>query len=81
MQRKYKDDMPGVKREEWDIEKLSEESMNELPDETLRKSLRGDEEKGNPDNRDMVGNVSSNETPQGREEAKNDTRSKANRNG
>ena len=82
MQKKENQNIPNVKREEWEVGKLHRESSNELPDETLRKTLRGDEEKGgDPDDRDVVGNVDSNETPQGREEAKNDTRSKANRNG
>ena len=82
MQNKYKDEeMPDAVRGEWSVRELAEESTNELPDETLRKTLRGNEKKGNPDDRDIVGNVDSNETPQGREEAKNDTRSKANDNG
>ena len=60
---------------------MHEESSNELPDDTLRKTLRGNEDHGDADERDIVGNVDSSETPQGREEAKNDTRSKANTNG
>jgi hypothetical protein len=82
MQHKYKDEkMPDAKRGEWNVRDLAEESANELPDETLRKTLRGNETKGDPDERDIVGNVDSSETPRGREEAKNDTKSKANKNG
>jgi hypothetical protein len=81
MQKKENHNIPEVNGEEWSVRELHQQSSNELPDETLRKTARGDEEQGNPDNRDVVGNVNSNETPQGREEAKNDTRSKANRNG
>jgi hypothetical protein len=81
MQKKESSNMPEVNRDEWNVEKLQEEGSNEQSDEMLRKTLRGDEEKGNPDDRDIVGSANRNETPQGREEAKNDTRSKANNNG
>lgn len=82
MQNKYKEEeAPDASRGEWEVKNLTEQSVNELPDETLRRTLRGNENKGDPDERDIVGNVDSNETPQGREEAKNDTRSKANKNG
>jgi hypothetical protein len=81
MRKKESQNMPDVNREEWNVEQLHEEGVNELSDEMLRKTLRADEEKGDPDDRDIVGSVDSNETPQGREEAKNDTRSKANTNG
>lgn len=81
MRKKESQNMPDVNREEWNVEQLHEGGVNELSDEMLRRTLRGDEEKGNPDDRDIVGSADSNETPQGREEAKNDTRSKANTNG
>jgi hypothetical protein len=82
MQNKYKDeDMPNAERDGWNVNDLAQQSTNELPDETLRKTLRGNENKGEPDDRDIVGNVDSKETPQGKEEAKNDARGKANRNG
>lgn len=64
-------DMPNVEREGWNIEKLDQESVNEQSDDILRKTLRGNEDKGNPDKRDIVGSALSNETPQGREEGKN----------
>lgn len=81
MQKKENHNIPDASGEEWSVRELHQQSSNELPDETLRKTARGDEEQGNSDNQDVVGNVNPNETPQGREEAKNDTRSKANRNG
>lgn len=81
MQKKENQNIPDVNREEWNVEQLYEEGTNEMSDEMLRRTLRGNEEDGNPDERDIVGNVDSNETPQGREEAKNDKRSKANING
>ena len=46
-----------------------------------RQTLRGDETKGNPDNRDHAGSADSKDTPQGREESKNDSQNKANLNG
>jgi hypothetical protein len=82
MQNKYKDEkMPDAERGKWNVQDLAVESVNEMPDETLRKTLRGNENKGDPDSRDVAGTVDTNETPQGREEAKNDTMGKANRNG
>lgn len=73
--------MPDAGRDEWNVKELAEQGAHELTDTVERQVLRGDETKGDPDERDVVGNVDSSETPQGREEAKNDQRSKANRNG
>ncbi len=81
MPKKESPNMPEVNRDEWNIEQLDQESTNEQSDEILRKTLRGNEEKGNPDDRDIIGSADRNETPQGREETKNDIRSKANTNG
>lgn len=81
MQKKENENMPVVEKDRWKVQDLHQESSNELPDETLRKTLRGGEEKENANDRDVAGGVDSKETPQGREEAKNDTRSKANKNG
>ncbi len=81
MRKKENQNIPEVGGGEWSVEELHQQSSNELPDETLRRTLRGDEASGSPDDRDIAGNIDSKETPQGREEAKNDTRSKANRNG
>lgn len=61
---------PDVKREDWSAENISEESANDQSDEILRKVLRGDESKGDPDERDVAGAVESADTPHGREEIK-----------
>lgn len=61
---------PDVERQDWDAEKVSQESSNKPSDEIVREMLRGDETKGNPDNRDVAGGVESAETPHGREETK-----------
>ena len=68
-------------REGWDVQKLADEASQKNVDEIQRETLRGDETKGDADERDIVGNVDTNETWQGREEAKNDQKGKANRNG
>ena len=68
-------------REGWDVQKLADEASQKNIDEIQRETLRGDETKGDADNRDIAGNVDTNETPQGREEAKNDKSDKANANG
>ncbi len=81
MEKQNKEKMPDVSREDWNVEQLTAEASNELPDDMLRRVLREDEGKGSPDERDYVGKADSNETPQGREEAKNDAGSKANING
>lgn len=67
---------PDVKRENWSAENISEEAANEQSDDILRKVLRGDESKGDPDKRDIAGGVESADTPQGNEESK--TRIKGN---
>lgn len=62
----------NASRQGWNIEEVAEESTNKSSDEMKREVLRGDETKGDADERDVVGGVNSNETPQGREEAKRD---------
>ena len=71
----------GKKREGWDSKKLADEASQKDGDEIQRQILRGDESKGNADERDVVGSIDKNETPHGREEAKNDKKGKANANG
>ena len=61
---------PDVEKDNWDAERVAEESTNKPSDEVVRQMLRGDETKGNPDNRDIVGATESKDTPQGREETK-----------
>lgn len=58
------------RRDGWDAEKVSKEAVNQSPDETVRQMLRGDETEGEADNRDIAGSPDKTETPQGREEAK-----------
>lgn len=78
MQKQNEEEMPDVSRQNWSVEKLAEEGANEQADEILRKVLRGNEAKGNADKRDVAGSVDSDETPQGREENKNQTGVKKN---
>ncbi len=59
-----------AKRDEWSAEQLSEESSNQMPDEIFRQVLRGDESKGDPESRDILGSSQIVDTPQGREQAK-----------
>lgn len=63
-------DTPQTKREEWDAEKIADEASNRMSDEIQREVARGDETKGDPDERDVAGGPASIDTPQGREEAK-----------
>ena len=71
-QKKKNQEIPDVERGDWNVKKVANESTNQLPDETLRQFLRGDETKGNADERDIVGSSKSIDTPQGREEVKKD---------
>ncbi len=70
MKQERKKDISNVRREGWEADKLVEESANKDSDETVRQILRGDETKGNPDSRDIVGSPESKDTPHGREEEK-----------
>ena len=63
------------------IDDINQEASQADSDDIVRRSLRGDETKGDPDERDIAGRVRSTDTPQGREEAKNDKDHKANTNG
>src|SRR5688572_32576801 len=64
-----------------EIEEITDEASHRDPDGILRQTLRGDETAGDPDARDIVGSTSFEDTPQGREETKNDKAGAANRNG
>lgn len=82
MKKKGNSEMPDIERQGWNVKNLHEESSYQNAEDTLRRTLRGNENKGNPDERDIVGSVDSDETPHGREEIKTDvTRSKSNDNG
>jgi hypothetical protein len=65
----------------WYADEVAREASQQQEDEIQRQIKRGDETKGDPNVRDIAGSVDSNETPQGREEAKNDVSGKANTNG
>ncbi|HEY0427653.1 MAG TPA: hypothetical protein VGC76_07700 [Pyrinomonadaceae bacterium] len=65
----------------WDLEDIAGEASQRTDDEIYREGRRGDETEGDADERDTAGSSDSNETPQGREEAKNDVQGKANANG
>jgi len=88
MQPPYQKEREGLSSNEiqenaegWDIQQIANEASQKDDDEIQRQTLRGDETEGNPDNRDNAGSVDTKETPQGREEAKNDVKGKANTNG
>lgn len=66
------EEMADVERDDWNAKEIADESVNKPADETMREVLRGDESQGDPDERDVVGNPDSIDTPQGREEAKRD---------
>lgn len=62
---------PDEKRDGWSAEDIASESVNQMPDESLRQILRGDESsKDDADTGDLVGASAAIDTPQGREEAK-----------
>ncbi len=73
MQKQDEEKTSNVERDGWDAETLSEESSNKDSDEILREIRRGDETKGDANERDIAGRVNSNETWQGREEAQTKT--------
>ena len=62
-------------------DEIVEQGSVVTPDEVHRQIRRGDETKGDADARDVAGGPDVNETPQGREEAKNDKPGVANVNG
>jgi hypothetical protein len=66
---------------DWSPDKLGDEASLKDKDEIQREVLRSGENKGEADERDAAGSASSDDTPQGREEAKNDKKGVANVNG
>lgn len=64
-----------------EIKDITDEASHRDTDGVLRQTLRGDETKGDPDERDVVGATEFKDTPQGREETKNDKAGAANQNG
>lgn len=65
----------------WDLEDISNQASLKETDEIQRESLRGGETAGDADESDIAGSSASEDTPQGREETKNDVQGKANANG
>lgn len=65
----------------WDLEDISNEASLKETDEIQRESLRGGETADDADESDIAGSPASEDTPQGREEIKNDVKGKANANG
>lgn len=70
--RKEQENMPDIERDGWTAEEVVEEGSYQEADDTVREILRGDETKGNPDDRDTAGSPHSDDTPHGREETKNE---------
>ncbi len=64
-----------------EIEDITNEASHRDADGILRQTLRGDETKGDPDERDVAGATEFDKTPRGREETKNDKAGAANQNG
>lgn len=65
----------------WKADDVASQASQQDEDEIQRQIKRGDETKGDANERDNAGSADSNDTPQGREEAKNDVKGKANTNG
>lgn len=65
----------------WNLKDIADEASQKETDEIYREARRGDETAGDADERDAAGSSNSHDTPQGREEAKNDVQGKANANG
>lgn len=78
MQEKSEKDTPGP---DWNLEDLAKEASQIEEDEIYREARRGDETEGDADERDAAGRSNTSDTWQGREEAKNDVKGKANANG
>ena len=64
-----------------EIKDITNEASHRDSDGVLRQSLRGDESKGDADERDIAGSTDFEDTPHGREETKNDKAGAANQNG
>lgn len=64
-----------------EIRDITDEASHRDSDGVLRQTLRGDETKGDPDDRDVAGGPEFENTPHGREESKQDKAGAANQNG
>jgi hypothetical protein len=65
----------------WNLKDIADEGSQIETDEVFRQARRGDETEGDADERDEAGRSATKDTWQGREEAKNDVKGKANANG
>ena len=61
-------------------EEIAEQASKPDHDQIYRQPRRGDETKGDPDNRDVAGAVDHEDTPHGREERKHQVEKEAERN-
>ena len=75
----YQEEREGLSGQK--VADVVDEGSYQDPDGVLRQTLRGDESKGDPDNRDVAGATDLEDTPHGREETKNDKAGAANQNG
>lgn len=71
----------GKEQEGWNSKKLTEEASQKDGDEIQREMSQDNSADGKSNDSETVGSIDKNETPQGREEAKNDKEGKANVNG
>ena len=77
----YKKIMQETNREGWNSEQIAAEASGKDEDEIQREMKRGGATGEAADERDVAGSVDSDETPQGREENKNNAGGIANQNG
>lgn len=80
-QNKSKDEQANGERDGWTAEELSKQASQQDEDEIQRQLKRGGERQDDANDRDDAGTSASKDTPQGREEAKNNMEGKANDNG
>ena len=73
--------MQETNREGWNSEQIAAEASGKDEDEIQREMKRGGATGEAADERDVAGSVDSDETPQGREENKNNAGGIANQNG
>lgn len=78
MQKKAEEKIENVERQDWNAGEIAEEAANKPEDEVMREMLRGDETKGDADNRDVAGSADFEDTPHGRKEAKKNNTEKKN---
>jgi len=69
------DQTPAISSEE-----IAEQASKPDHDQIFRQPLRGDETKGDPDDRDVAGAVDHEDTPHGREERKHQVEKEAENN-